>query len=459
MKMMGKKYNFDYIIIGSGPAGSTAALNLARTKKKVALVEGNAFGGSNLNTRDIPYAVGLDFSHTFSKLTHYPEINRQNLHFNFPSVASRQDTAISALGNIGTKLYKSAGITCLSGYAHFLDNHTVAVGNKQYTAKTFILATGSHLKTSEIAGLDSVSYLTPESAIKVRRLPKVAFVVGGGPSGCEIAEYYAELGVKVLIMELKDRLLPREDVEVGTTIKSYLENELGVMTVLNSKVIAIEPNGSTKRVVFTTGGHEKMVTVDCVIIATGSEPTTNYGLENAGVKYKRAGIPVNHLLQTSAKNIYAIGDCLGKGSSTERAEYEASVLAANLTSRSKNFLNYVGFIRKTNTYPEVATVGLNEMDLMKRDRKYKKSIVLLKDLPASVIERSSYGFVKILADNRSDRILGATIVAPNAVYLAEEISIALRHRLTALTLASTPHVANTFNYAVKLAARNLISKK
>lgn len=457
--MMGKKYDFDYIVIGSGPAGSTSALGLARAKKKVALIEGHEFGGSNLHTRDIPYGISLNFSHTFAKLARFPEINRQNLHFNFPSVASHQENAVNALNNTGIKLYQAAGITCIKGYANFLDDHTVAVGNKQYTAKNYILATGSHLKTTEISGLNSVNYLTPESAIKIRHLPKVAFVVGGGPSGCEIAEYYAELGVKVLIMELKDRLLPREDVEAGNTIKEYFENELGIMVVLNSKVVAIESNGNTKRVVFITNGHEKMVNVDCIVVATGSEPTTNYGLENAGVKYKHAGILVNRLLQTSSKNIYAIGDCLGKNSSTERAEYEASVLVTNLTSRSKNLLNYIGFIRKVNTYPEVAAVGLNEVDLIKRDRKYKKTIVFLKDLPASTIERCDYGFVKIFADNHSDRILGATIVAPNATYMAEELSLALRHRLTALALASTPHIANSYAYAIKLAAKNLVKKK
>ena len=455
---MGKKYDFDYIIIGSGPAGSTAALNLAKAKKRVALIEGREFGGSNLNTRDVPYGVSLGFSHTFSKLAHYSEISRQNLHYNFPSVAAHQDRAIANLGGGDIKRFQSAGISCIKGYANFLDNHTVAVGNQSYTAKDFILATGSHLKTNEISGLSTVQYLTPETAIKIRRLPRVAFVIGGGPSGCEIAEYYAELGVKVLIMELKDRLLPREDAEAGATLKAYFENELGMMVVLDSKVIAIEPTSTGKRVVLTTGAKERMVNVDCVVVATGSEPTLNYGLENAGVKFKRTGIITDKFLQTSAKNIYAIGDCLGKNSSTERAEYEASILTANLLGRTKNFLNYTGFIRRTDTYPQVATVGLNEVDLLKRDRKYKKSVVLLKDLPASTIERCDYGFVKILADNHSDRILGATIVAPNAACMASEFSIALRHHLTALALASTPHIANSFSYAIKLAAKNLISK-
>ncbi|MBR3144101.1 NAD(P)/FAD-dependent oxidoreductase [Candidatus Saccharibacteria bacterium] len=453
---MGKKFDFDYIIIGSGPAGSTVALNLAKAKKHVALVEGNEFGGSNINTRDIPYGVGLGFSHTFSKLSNYPEINRQSLHYNFPSVASHTERVVTALGGKSTAPFETAGITCIKGYAHFLDNHTIAVGDEQYSAKEFIIATGCRLKASEISGLETAKCLTPETAIKIRRLPRAAFIIGGGPSGCEIAEYYAELGVKVLIMELKDRLLPREDEEAGATLKDYFEKELGMMVCLNSKVVAVEPNGLAKRITFITNGRERAVNADCVVLATGAEPFLNFGLENAGVKYKRAGIMVNKFFQTTAKNIYAVGDCLGKNSSTERAEYEASILVANLLGRSKNFAAYTGFIRKTDTYPEVATVGLNEVDLLKRDRKYKKSIVYLKDLPARQIERMEYGFVKILADKHSDRILGATIVAPNAGYMAEEFSIALRHRLNALALASTPHVANNFSYAIKIAAKSLI---
>lgn len=456
---MGKKYNYDYIIIGSGPAGSTAALNLAKHKKRVCVIEGGSIGGSNLSTRDVPYSVGLDFSHTFSKLSRYPELGGQRIHFNFPTVANHQQSIINTLSNDCFKSLEDAGVTCIKGYANFLDNHTVAVANEKYTAENFILATGSHLKTGEISGLETVSFLTPETAIKLRRLPKVAFVIGGGPSGCEIAEYLAELGVKVLIMELKERLLPREDAEVGIAMRTHFENNLGMMVLPNSKVIALEPFGAMKRVVFITDGQEKMVSVDCVIVATGSEPNLNYGLENAGVKYKRAGVMVNKLLQTSAKNIYAIGDILGKSSSTERAEYEASILSANLISRSKSLISYVGFIRKVDTSPAVATVGLNETDLIKRDRKYRKSVVYLKDIPASKIYRNSCGFVKILADNRSDRILGATIVAPNAELMAEEFSVALRNRLNAIALASTPHISNSYNYAIKLAAKQLVTKK
>ena len=227
------------------------------------------------------------------------------------------------------------------------------------------------------------------------------------------------------------------------------------MVIPNSKVVAVTSEDKTKTVIFTSGGQEKMVNVDCVVLATGSEPNTDLGLENAGVQYKPSGIVVDKFFHTSAKNIYAVGDCTGGDSSTERSEYEASVLAVNLTSRAKNQVNYGGFIRVTSTYPEIATVGLNEVDLNKRKRKFQKAVVPLKDIPASKTERLAHGFVKIITD-MTGRVIGATIVAPNAALMAEEFSIAIRHHLTALEIASTPHITNSWNFAVKLAAKKLI---
>lgn len=454
------KYDFDYIIIGSGPSGSTLALTLAKSRsKKIALVDAGPFGGNNLHTRDIPYGVSLGFSHTYHRLMNYPEINAGSLHYNFPTVIAHQERVVAFMSEHNAERYKRAGLTLIPGFASFLDQHTIAVGSKRFTASTFIIATGSRLKSSEISGTDIVNYLTPDNALKLRRLPKFAFIVGGGSTGCEIAEYYAELGAKVLIMERSDRLLPREDKEASDIITEYFTSKLGIMVITGSKVVAIENDGKFHRVIFTTGSQEKMVRVDCIVLATGSEPCVNLGLENAGVKYKNSGILVNKLFQTSAKNIYAIGDCIGSPeSSTERAEYEATVLGTNLRTRSKNLVNYNGFTRITNTYPRVATVGLNEQDLLKRDRKYKSATVEFRDLPVSRLERMNYGFVKVLAD-KTNHIIGATIVAPSAELIAEELAVAIRHRLTALELASTPHVSNSWNAAVKIACRQLVKKK
>lgn len=455
---MKKKYDFDYLIIGSGPAGSAAALNLAKTKKRVALVEDRYFGGTNLNSRDVPFQVALNSAHTYAKVLSMPEFKNQELSFSLPSLASHQLKTIISVGGNDKKIFEQTGIICLHGAANLLDKNTIAIGSQKFTANIIILATGSKLKTTEISGTESVGYHSPESIIKIRRLPKVALVVGGGSTGCEVANFLAELGTKVIILEMADRILPREDEEVSQTITDYFNHQLGIMTLPNCKVVALEQDKLVKRVIFRTDNSEKNVRVDCVVLATGSQPILDYGLENAGVKYKNSGIVVNKLFQTSAKNIYAIGDCIGGDSSTERANYQGTILAANIANKTKNTINYRGFLRRTGTAIEVATVGHNEFDLTKRDLKYKKSIVKLSDTPAGQINNLSYGFVKLLAD-KNNRILGATIVAPHASLLAEEIALALRHHLTAVEIASTPHVMNSYSFAVKLAAKQLYDKR
>ena len=454
---MGKKYDFKYIVIGSGPAGSAAALKLAKAKKSVALVEGRFYGGSNLNSRDIPYSVALDFAHNYAKLSSYPELKNQEFSFNFPTVAARELSTIIAANGNNKKPFEEAGVICLSGYANFLDDHTIAVNQKKFTAEYFILATGSHLKTSGITIPESMDYLTPESAIKIHRLPEVVAIVGGGSTGCELASYYAELGSRVILLEASNRLLPHEDKEVGDLLTDYFTRKLGITILLGSKVTSIGRDEHSAFLIFSFEGAEKMVRVSDIVMATGSEPNLNYGLENTKVKFKPTGIIVDKFFQTSAKNIYAVGDCLGNESSTDRAYHEGITLASNLIASSKTPANYSGLTRVTYTTPEVAVIGFTEDDLIRRDRKYKKVLINLDETVASKTHNFDYGFIKLITD-KTYRIIGASIVAPHASLLAEEIALAIRHGLTAVELASTPHIMNSYNYIIKLAATKLLGK-
>ena len=402
---MSKNYDFDYIIIGSGPAGRTIASRLAEAHKKVAIVEAGPIGGAEINTHDLPYDIALDFAHTYQKFISFPCISDKS-HFNFPTLLSGIDQKISKASEKLKSELEDKDIKIIKGFGHFLDSHTLAVGNQEITAHNFVLATGSKLKASEIAGLDSVKYLTPVTAFRIRRLPKFIFVVGGGPTGVQIADFFASLGVGVIIMERGSQLLPREDEEISSLITKHFTEKLGITIVTNAKVLQLTEDQASKIVVFTNGTGEKMVRVDSIAIATGSEPFLDYGLENAGVDYRRSGIIVDKYFNTSAKNIFAIGDCVGgPDSSTERACLEADTLAENLLHRGKTTAKYSNLSRYINTNPEIAVTGLNEHDALSRDLKYKKSITYLGS--------NQNNFIKTLTDH-SGRLLGSTVVAPNA---------------------------------------------
>ena len=456
---MGRKYDFKYIVIGSGPAGAAAATTLAKAKKRVALIEGGAFGGSNLNTRDIPYNVTLDFAHTYYKALHLPEFNFQDFSFSFPSIIAHQMKAIiESGGSCSAKALESTGLICIRGYANFLDDHTIAVGERKFSSEYFILATGASLDTAGIDGLDAVNYLPPETALKIRRLPQAVIVVGGGSTGCEIAEYYATLGVKTLIAEKSPRLLPLEDPEASQAITDHFIDDLGIMVLTDSQVTSLNQDPISKYVIFKSDHTEKMVRVDCVVLATGSKPHLDYGLSNTSIKLQKNGALKLDKFQTSLKHIYAIGDCANPASSTERAEYEGRLLANNLIGKNKSLANYNGFVRFTGTLPAVASFGPSEADLKRQKRRYKKSIVYLKDIPAGKIYGIRLGFVKLISDH-AGRIIGGTLVAEDAKPMSSEIALAIRHRITALEIASTPHPVNEFSYATQLAAQKLVSAK
>lgn len=403
---MSKKYDFEYIIIGSGPAGRTAAMKLAKAHKKVALVEAGAIGGAEVNTRDLPYREALKFAHTYHSFVSSPGVTNSPHLFNLPTLTAHTGQLIKSTQDTLIKELTGLGISLVKGFAHFIDSHTIAIEDKKLTTEYFILATGSKLKTTEITGLDSVAYLTPTTVLRVRRLPRFVFVVGGGPTGVEIAEFFASLGSGVIIMERGDHLLPREDEDTAATITDYFTSRLAVTVVTGARVLQLTEDQTSKIVVFTTGSGEKMVRVDSIVLATGSDPILSYGLENADIDYKRSGIIVDKYFTTSAKNIFAIGDCLGgPDSSTERARLEANILVENLLHRGKTTAKYSSLIRQINTCPGIATIGLNEMAATARDLKYQKSITKLDDCPNS--------FLKVLSD-RSGHFLGATLVSPNA---------------------------------------------
>lgn len=456
---MGKRFDFEYIVIGGGAAGTTAALKLAKNKRKVAIIEQNKWGGASTVSRDVPQRALFSFSHLYAQAVAGTKfgISSATLRYNYPSVLHWKERAV-VKASPKKKDLETAGVVCLKGKAHFTGTNDIAVGDAQISANKFIIATGAEMAEDGISGLDNVNYLTPATALSIERPPRAVLVVGGGASGCEIAQYYAELGAKVVIVELSSRLLPKEDIEVGEVMEQFFAKKLGVKVFTSTRVIALEKDKNAKKVIFMHGGQEKAVRVETVVLATGSKPATDLGLQNAKVSFDKTGIVVDRALQTSARNIMAVGDVIGGDSSTERAIYTAEIAVQNLLERNKTFVNFDGFMRVVETDPKIATVGLTEDALAKRSKKYKKVVVPLSAVQASATTDNRIGFLKLLADHQG-KLVGATAICPEAPEILQEAALIIRHKLPLVEIASTPHVTGSWTELLRVAAKQLIAKK
>jgi len=453
--MARQKNDFDLIVIGSGAAGGAAALMAASAGQKVALVEMGKWGGSSLNYTGVPMDALFHASHLLTAAVEGVKfgISSGNLHYNYPTINNWKNVAMRRAGAGSKKAFEDAGITAIHGRAHFLGPYQISVGNHQLSARKFLIATGSLPLDTGIKGLDQVNFMTPDSILEIIRPPRTVFIVGAGSTGCEVAQYFAELGSKVLIAEVAGRLLPAEDEEVGQVLDGCF-NRLGIKVLTQSRVVALERDSVSKKVIFMRGGQEKSVRIDEIILCTGSTPATDFGLENAGVRYSNKGVRVTKNLQTSMKHIFAAGDCIGGDSSTEKTVLEAAVAVANIVHRPKSIVDYSGLSRITRTYPEVASVGVTEDDCIRHDRKIRKVVIPLSVAQASNTTDFRHGFVKILTD-RNRKIIGASVVAPNAGVLIQELALAVRLGLSAVDVAETPHVASEWGEVVRIAARRL----
>ena len=456
---MSKKFDYDLIVIGSGSAGASAAIYASNAGLKTALVERGKWGGSSLNYTDIPSRALFEFAHLYRKAQNGARfgISSSTLRYNYPTAQNWRSLTSRRAGAGSKKAFEAAKIACFSGFASFLSPYELAVKDQIISAPRFIIATGSKLNTGDITGTESTACLTPAEALATTRPPKTVFIVGGGSTGVELANYFAELGSKVTIAEIAERLLPHEDEEVGTTIARYFETQLRIKVLTESRVIAVEKSvkPGIQRVVFRRGGQEKTVETATIVLATGSNPATNLGLENAGVSYDIDGITVDNYLRTKVKHIYAAGDCIGGESSAERAAYEGVLAASNLLSKAKCQRSYDGFIRVTDTFPSVATSGLTEHECVDKRIPYKKVVLPLSSVSAANTSDFLTGFIKLLADHKS-RVIGATIVCPEAPLAIQEVTLAIRHKLTVDQLSSTPHVATTWSELVRLASSKLV---
>jgi pyruvate/2-oxoglutarate dehydrogenase complex dihydrolipoamide dehydrogenase (E3) component len=455
-----KKHTFDYdlIVIGSGAGGSAAATIAAGEGKRVAIVEAETFGGDSPNYSDIPTKALLHAAQLYDEAKHGARfgLRSSTLGYNFPSLRSWKDLAVKRTGAGGNKrFYENNGVVAIQGRAHFLSPHEITVNRRHLSAEKFLIATGSVWEKPKIQGLETIPYLTPRTLLEVMRPPKSLFIVGGGKTGVELAQLMATFGTKVYIAEIASRLLPQFDQEVGELIATSLHDNKGVTPLTHARVVQVQKDGIGKRVTYSRGGAEKSVRVDEILVATGRVPMVDLGLENAGVTFTPKGIAVNEHLQTNVRHIYAAGDVLGNESATHTALLESRVAAHNMWSRAPIAPDYSATPQLVFTHPGVAHVGLTEDDCNKRHLP-----VAISAAPLSIIARSNTsdfreGFVKLIADRKTNVLIGATVVAPHAAEIVHELALAIRHHLTAAQVAETPHAFLSWSEAVRVAASRL----
>ena len=453
---MKKKFDFDLIVIGGGNAGCEAALIAAEHKLKVAIIEANKWGGSNLNYSNIPLGALFEATQLLKIAVDGSRfgLSSSSLRYNFPTLRSWKNLAMERAGADDKTKLEEAGIVCIEGRGHLISAHEVSDGENIYRTKKILLATGAGMLDTGINIPEGVKYLLPSDVPDLMRPPKTVFIVGAGATGCELAQYLRTLGSEVVLADYAARLLPRKDEEVGQVLDDLFA-ESGIKVLTQSRVTSVVNDNGMRKVIFLRGGLEKSVRVDEVILCTGSAPNTDIGLENAGVEYNAHGVIVDNEMRSSVKHIYACGDICGGESSLERSSLQAKIAARMIINKGKVQNNEVGMIRITKIYPEIAEIGLTEDDCIRQDRRFKKAVLPLGEVAKSNIADFSDGFIKVLADKKG-KIIGATIMAPNAGILMQELAFAMRHDMTLADVAETPHLTNDWSELVRQACAQLV---
>jgi pyruvate/2-oxoglutarate dehydrogenase complex dihydrolipoamide dehydrogenase (E3) component len=348
--------------------------------------------------------------------------------------------------------FESVGVEVFHGEARFVSPHEVEVNGQRLRARNFVIATGSHAVVPKIKGIENVSYFTNETIFDaLKRKPENMIILGGGPIGCELAQTFRRLGVEVTIFQRGDQVLPREDRDVAEFVERRLINE-GVRIIKNANARSVATSDTGKVALQLLDRQSGWLTeptffADALLVAAGRTPNLrSLDLKSAGIDVSERGVRVNDYLQTSQRHIYAVGDVTGPFLFTHMADAQGRVVVRNILApfqflRQKMDYSVVPWC--TYVDPEVAHVGLGEKEAKRQNIDYDLFIVLLEDVDRAVVESEEAGFAKILTQKGSDRILGATIVAPHAGDLLHEFVLAMKAGIGLTTIASTIHAYPT----------------
>ena len=449
---------FDAIVIGSGPGGYVCAIKLAQLGVKVACVEGNAaLGGTCLNVGCIPSKALLNASHNyhnsienFSKMG--IEVDRPSV--NWSKMLSYKESMIEDNTKGIEYLFRKNKITLINGWASFVDNNTINVDGKNFEADYFVIASGSEPTTLNNVKFDERVIVSSTGALELKKIPDKMIVVGAGVIGLEMGSIYSRLGTEVTVIEFYDNVLNGMDHDISKNFKAILKKQ-GFKFLLSCSVSTIAKEKKGVKVTYEQrdSNNQNELSADVVLIATGRKPfTENLKLENIGVEINAKGqVETDSTWRTVAKNVFAIGDVIPGPMLAHKAE-EEGIAVAEIIAGQAGHVNFKVIPSVVYTDPEVAAVGKTENELRAEgvDIKVGKFSFMGNGRAKTVFSNS--GFVKVIADSKNDRILGAHIIGPAAGDLIHEVCVAMEFGASTEDLARTCHAHPTFSEAVREAA-------
>ena len=429
---------FDIAIIGAGSAGLTAARFAARLGKRVALIEANRIGGDCTWTGCIPSKALLHaarVAHT-ARNAHRYGINTGEVHVDFATTMDWVRNAVASVFALETPgVLRSEGIEVVEGRAEFQDPRTIAVGDREITARHFLICTGASPFIPPITGLDAAPYLTYETFWDLESLPARLIVIGGGPIGCELAQACQRLGSQVTIVEALDRVLPNDEPEASEIVAASLQRD-GLGLRLAAPVDSVKPGFDSSGVEVNAGGRS--IEGDALLVAVGRRPNlASLAMDRAGIDHSPRGISVDDSLRTNVKHVYAAGDCAGGFQFTHYAGFQGAMAVRNmlLPGRSPGRPQHPPWA--TFTDPEVAHTGYTEAQARQQfGDKVRISVLPMAQIDRAVTEDTSEGFIKVV-QRPNGKPLGATVVGPRAAETLQAWALAGDNGLKMADVAQT----------------------
>ena len=448
--------NYDVIVIGSGPGGYVSAIRCAQLGLKTAIVEGrDTLGGTCLNVGCIPSKALLHASHSYHEATH--NFDKMGLIINNPKIdfdkmQNYKNDVISQNTKGIEFLLKKNKISWLKGWAKIVNKNQVSVGENTYDTKNIVIASGSEPSTIPNVEIDENRIVNSTGALSLSKIPKSMIVIGAGVIGLEMGSIYSRLGTDVTVIEYMDHITPGMDLEISKNFQRTLKKQ-GLKFIMGAAVKSANSTKTKANVIYKKADAEIKIEAEIVLVSTGRRPFTNglNFLEIGGELTERGQIKTNNKWQTSVEGIYAIGDAIAGPMLAHKAEDEGMAVAEVIAGKHGH-VNYDVIPGVIYTTPEVANVGKTEEELKDAGIDYKVGKFSFMGNGRAKAVFQGEGFVKLLADATTDRILGCHLIGPAAGDLIHEICVAMEFGASAQDIAMTCHAHPTFSEAMREAA-------